>query len=420
MTILLLSLLLRVSSVSEAQEAVRWTLDDVVTLTLEEHPAVRAARERIDSAQGVTMDAGRWQNPHLFVTGENYPVNGRSFDFANEMEWFVYVTQSFDTAGKRGHRREVAALGQEMAALAYEITKLDVADAVKRAFEEAVSASARLELARDTYARLEQLAELNRVRSVEGYIAEGDFIKTKLESERFGYAASQAELAFRRAQIELLRAMGSTHFGVGFELVSPGPVAPELDEVALRTAALSRPEVRMMETTLARAEAFLALQQSTAHPDVSASFGYKRNGPDNALYGAFSMPLPFFDRNQGGVFSAHAELSAASAELELRRSHVLAELEASLAAVQATRRQLDDLRADFIQRADESRNVALAAYREGSASLLLVIEAERARNGAQELLVDAINDHRLATHELERAIGVLALPPASVAAEDNP
>ena len=132
------------------------------------------------------------------------------------------------------------------------------------------------------------------------------------------------------------------------------------------------------------------------------------------------MPLPFFDRNQGGVFSAHAELSAASAELELRRSHVLAELEASLAAVQATRRQLDDLRADFIQRADESRNVALAAYREGSASLLLVIEAERARNGAQELLVDAINDHRLATHELERAIGVLALPPASVAAEDNP
>lgn len=413
-------LVLGTGGLAGAEEPLRWTLDDVLAMSLEEHPALRAARERIDAAEGVVMDAGRWQNPHFMFSGENYPLDGRSFDFSNEMEWFVYVTQTFDTAGKKGHRREIAAMGKEIAELDYELTRLEVADSVKRAYEDAVSAGARLELARDTFDRLEQLAELNRVRSVEGYIAEGDFIRTKLESERFGFAAGRAELSFRRAQIALLQAMGRGAFDVRFELEAEQPVASVLDRAALRDAALARPEVRLMEAAITRAEAVLALERSTASPDVSASFGYKRNGPDNALYGALSVPLPLFDRNQGGVHSARAELAAAGAELELRRSRVLGELEAALSAVEATRRQVESLRTDFIERADESRGIALAAYREGSASLLLVIEAERARNGAQELFVEAMNDHRLAIHELERAAGRMSLPLAGVAAEDSP
>jgi cobalt-zinc-cadmium efflux system outer membrane protein len=131
--------------------------------------------------------------------------------------------------------------------------------------------------------------------------------------------------------------------------------------------------------------------------------------------------LPLFDRNQGAVLEARAELAAATAELTLRQSRVLGELVSALEAVRATKHQVESLETAFIDRADQSLEVALAAYREGAASLLLVIDAERARNTAQELMVEALNDHRVALHELERATGLMALPTETgVAAEVEP
>jgi cobalt-zinc-cadmium efflux system outer membrane protein len=138
--------------------------------------------------------------------------------------------------------------------------------------------------------------------------------------------------------------------------------------------------------------------------------GYKRNGPANTLYLGMSLPLPILNKNQGSVLRGRAELSAAEADLILQRSRVFGELEAALEGVRMTRQQIESLRTGFIDLADESRAIALAAYSEGAADLLIVLEAERTRNGAQELVVEAMNDHRQALHELERAAGVMRLP----------
>jgi len=56
------------------------------------------------------------------------------------------------------------------------------------------------------------------------------------------------------------------------------------------------------------------LEQARARPDLTATFGYKRNGADNALYGALTVPLPLYNRNQGMIARAQAEVEVAEAE----------------------------------------------------------------------------------------------------------
>ena len=186
-----------------------------------------------------------------------------------------------------------------------------------------------------------------------------------------------------------------------------------IDEAELREAAFARPEIRAAEALVARADARAQLEGALKHPDVAASVGYKRNGPANTLYLGMSLPLPILNQNQGGVLRGRADLAAAEAELMLQRSRALGELEAALEGVRMTREQIESLRTDFIDRADESRAVALAAYTEGAAALITVLEAERTRNEAQELVVEAFHEYRLALYAVERAAGVMALPRTS-------
>jgi cobalt-zinc-cadmium efflux system outer membrane protein len=406
---------------AEAAGAERWTLDDVVSDVLSEHPVLVASRERVIAAEGTYDDAGRWPNPQLFFSGENLRFGAEDFDPWTQADWFLFVTQRIETADKRGHRSRAAEAGVHLAALEHEILERELVHRVKVAFQEVLTAQDKLALTENSWGRLEELVELNRIRAVEGYVPEGDYIKSRLEAQRFEHALRQSDLALEQAKIRLLQAMGYSDFDTDFELVAPEPVsAASLDEAKLREAAVARPEIRAAEAIVAQADARAQLEGALKHPDVAASVGYKRNGPANTLYLGMSLPLPILNQNQGGILRGRADLAAAEAELILQRSRALGELEAALEGVRMTRRQIESLKTDFIQRADESRAVALAAYTEGAAALLTVLEAERTRNAAQELVVEASHDYRLALYAVERAAGVTTLPRTAGVVGDAP
>lgn len=395
-----------------------WRFEDVVANALETHPLVVAARERRVAAEGSFTDAGRWSNPVLQMTGENLRLGADDFQASQEGEWFVFVSQLIETGGRRGHRKRAAESDVRIATLDLRIVEREVLHRIKVAYQNAVAAQEATRLSRESWDRLERLVELNRVRSTEGYVAEGDYIKSRVEAQRFESSLRRAELDLERAKFELLSSLGRTEFDTGFELAAPPLSAAELDVAALRESALRRPELLMAEAVLERAGARVGLAGAEAYPNVTTQVGYKRNGPDNTLYAGVIVPLPIFSRNQGGKLSAQANLGVARAEVQLWRSQALGELEAALEGVRLTRERIESLQAGFVSGADESQAIALAAYREGAADLLVVLEAERTRNAAQELVVEALHEHRVALHALERAASVRSLPRHPVVADE--
>lgn len=389
------------------------TLDEVLERARRIHPLLAAARENIRAAEQEEWTAGRRPNPLFTFSGENFPL-GRTmdgFDFGRSLEWYVFLSQPLETAGKRDRRTETMHRAVEVARARLQVLERDLLFQVRLSFERLLLARARLELAEENLREFGEVLRLTQVRVVEGYTAEGDLIKLRLEFQGAEHQVRRLALEYDRARIDLLRAMGES----SYELL-PEP-AGSLDFTALTTSAqelermaMSRPEVRLAENELNRARAAVELERSRSRPDVLASFGYKRHGPDNTLFGGLSLQLPVFDRSEGRIGRALAEVRVAEAQRRQALNGVRAELAAARRSVAAARLQVEALERDFLSRAEASLQVVLAAHREGAADLLLLLEAYRARYGARTLFLQVLYDYRAAWRELEWAAGLDTLP----------
>ncbi len=394
----------------------RLTLNDAVERARQYHPLVIAAKRRVVIAEAEKMESGLRPNPSLTVSGENFPIGPtqKGFDFGSGVDWFATFTQTFETSGKRRLRISLAEHNLEAAQLDASAVERRIVYEVKAAYHRVANARLRLELLRENHNNLNQLVGLNEMRVKEGYTAEGDLIKARLEAQHIEFQARKVNLEYERARIELLRAMGASSFEDGdlsFEVAEELNYQPvSLDLPALREAAMRLPQAQAAQARVERAQSLLRLEQARVRPDITASIGYKRNGPDNALFAAVSAPLPFYNRNQAQIARAQAEVEAAQAESQYTQNVILAELAAARRAVELNQKQVESLRAEFLTLADESRSISLAAYREGAVDLLVLLDSQRARSQAQDFYFQAFYDYQLAIHELERAAGIERLP----------
>ena len=402
-------------SFSWAQPAVSQaiTLREAVQRTRQIHPLLIVAKQRIAMFEGELIEADLRPNPTLTLSGENFlldPPEG-GFGFKRTIDWFAYFSQTLERGNKRELRRANAERAVDIAKVEAEDIERKLIYEVKIAYQYAAVAREKIEFLRENINQISQLVKLNEVRVNAGYTAEGDLIKTRLEMQRVEYAARKTMIEYDRAKISLLKAMGEISFETNFELAERLEFKTvSLNAVALQEAALRRSNIKIIEARLEKAQAGVRLQQALAKPDVTASFGYKRNGPDNALYGALNIPLPLYNKNQGNIARANSEVSMIESELRFERAIVLAELTAARRTVEANEKQLEALRSEFLKNADDSQQVSLAAYREGATDLLHLIDAQRTRTQAQELYFQALADYQLSIHELERAAGIEQLP----------
>jgi len=85
---------------------------------------------------------------------------------------------------------------------------------------------------------------------------------------------------------------------------------------------------------------------------------------------------------------------------------VRAELRTAERELENRRRQLQDLLATSRQRAAEAADIANAAYREGGADLLRLLDAQRVRIDLEVLNATTLMEYRQSIVALETAMGV--------------
>jgi len=280
---------------------------------------------------------------------------------------------------------------------------------LKRSYYESVLARALLAIDQENRDNFEGLVRFNTARFEEGFIAEGDVLKVRLERIRFDFAVANAELAFRKTKIRLLELIGDPDFeraakmDVSSRLNVPA-VNLNLDQ--LRTSAIAnRPEVKVAEAELALAESAIKLERSRARGEVTPYVGYKRVGVDNTVLAGVTVPLPFGNRNQSGIARAEAEHKVTETSLRLARSRSLAEVEAAFRAYETAREQARAYEAGLLKQADESRDIQFAAYQEGATELITLIEAQRTRTEVRANYYRVIFDYYTSIFQLELATG---------------
>ena len=393
-------------SVAGAQSAAL-TLDEVVARFLQRNLAVEAARHRVDVARAEQIAAALYPNPILTFSAENLKLSGPTA--AGDLyEVGATWSQPIERPDKRRHRREVAESTVAVAeAELAEVLGLRLLD-VKRAFFETLLAHTAVAQAGENLRLFEEFLAVTEARFKEGAVAEGELLKVRLERVRLSNGVAQAELALRQAGIRLLELLGEADFSgagaVAGESDLPVTVLP--DVAILRAGALQRrPSVRAAEQSVLLADRRVALERSRGTADVSPFLGVKRVGENNTVLLGIAIPLPFTDRNEGGIARALAEERMIRTELAMRRVRVLAEVEAAYRAWHSARERMQRFETGLLRQAEESQSIALRAYQEGAIELVTYLEAQRTRVDIRQQYLNAVFDARIALLLLEQAIG---------------
>ena len=376
----------------------------------ERHPLLGAARKRVEGAEQFRRFAGVRPNPTLTYQSENWRVWGRPpFSFSQDIDLFVFATQRIETAGKAGYRRQLAERTLAVAEVEVDLVRKQLWQEITRRYWRALQLQSELQATAENRRDLDQLVDYTTSRFREGFVAEWEVIRAKLEQQTLFSQQLATEQDLTRAKLELLQATGETVFSTDFRLLEPvlsGSSLPGLPVAELqREAEEKRVELVLLRSQVETARAGLRLEEARAKPDIDLSAGLKRTIGFNTFIAYLTIELPFFDRNRGEIGRAAAGISSVEQELLAQTNYIRAEVEAAHRSVRQLEDRLREMARDFLARADSSRDIALTAYREGATDLYKVLEAQRARNEARRLYYRTQLDLQMALAELALAVG---------------
>jgi len=367
---------------------------------------LRGAAERLaeGSAEAARL-AGRLPNPVIDFRVENLSRQTLPHDL------FAVVSQPLELGGKRGLRQDLANAEQNLAGANLETVEWQITLRTAQHYVQALRSRGVFETLTAHRDGLATLIDIMRRRVAEGYAAESDLLKFETESARM-------DIDIARARLELERSLGALTFIIGAaspiepaQLVEPQAMAaPDLAVDAVASAIARHPEVNAAALRLVRAQQTAAFERARRLPDLLLSAGYKRtSGFDTAVAGVV-VTIPLFDRNASAVAKATGEERAAQAEREAVARRLASEAATLIATAQALSQRAARSARELLEPADAVRSAARAAFREGTADVLRLIDAERVygdvRRAAIELRLEALT----ATLEARLAVGLEILP----------
>lgn len=382
------------------------TLERAVDRFLARNLAVEAARHRVDVARAERVAAALRPNPTLTLEAEDVKLSGPT-PAGDLYEVTSSVSYPIELGDKRRLRVEAAEASIAVAQARFAEVLQQRLTELKRAFYDVLLAQAARDYAQETRRTFDELVEFNQARVEEGATAEGELIKVRLERGKQDSAVRQADLAVRQAGIKLLDLLGEPDFssaGIVSGTLDVTATVPPIDE--LRGMALrDHPGLQVAQHAVTLAARRAAVEKARATVDVSPFLGLRRVGENNTILFGISIPLPVYDRNQGGIARAIAEEKTADAEFALERTRVLADVEMSWHAWQSARAQAASFERELMPQAEESRAIALAAYQDGAIGLVEYLEAQRTLADVRQQYARSLFDAQAALLLLERATG---------------
>lgn len=389
-----------------------------VEAALNVSPVLQGAGAMRRAVEADAVQARLRPNPELTTSFENFGgFGGRNENRGfSTLETTVGLSQRIELGGKRGARMDYAARNTAVAELDYNGVRLEVAREIVTAL---AAAEAARRLADVERARARLAAET--LRASRGRVEAGR--DPLLQAERAEVVRATADIAADRAQREVEIALADLAVLMGvprvelaprqpwFEDIGSPPARPAQADPLARLAA--NPELARLEAAIAQQRSNLNLQRSNAVPDLTVNADVRRFGDtgETAFVAGASIPLPFFDRNQGGIARAHAELARAEAEAARGRSTLAAQLVAAEERLALAWRAVQSLRRTALPSAEQAARFAAAGFGEGRFGFLDVLDAQRSLSDTRAQLVEAYRDFHTIRAAVQRLRG--EMPAAS-------
>lgn len=388
----------------------RLTLDNAITFFLQRNYRLLVEKYGIEAYKAQEITASLFPNPELSVGVLSSMTQGCNPALCGAV--WPQLSQLFLVAGKRGFRIESAVLGTAAAEAVFEDTIRQLRFTVKDAYYRAQAG--REHLAVDEYIRSRLQGILTgTVQGIKPMVSERKRIRLELMEIKAEREVIQDQRTIEGANSDLRILLGVTPETI-LDLATPlqyVPVAFDIEKLR-REISQKRPDLREKQLLRAKRERELRLANAMQYPDVTLGAGVLLQGPmgpDNQQQWALglSVPLPVFDRNQGGIVQSSVAVQAADVDFLGALNEATNELNWAYQRFIQNQRLVEIYSAGILDRTLTLLDLATKAYQEGELDILALVDAVRVANDVKEDYVDALYRYHRDTLDLERAAGQL-------------
>jgi outer membrane protein, heavy metal efflux system len=391
-----------------AQKALTW--QEVRDKFEVANPSLLAGQIGVDESRANEITAYLRPNPNLAILADQIdpfpggPSHG-PFSFLQPSATLTYLHE-------RQHKRE---LRLDSAKEATGIAISQQADLertllfnLRSAFVQTLQQKTVLDLARENLTYYDHVLDVNRDRYKAGAIAQVDLDRLELQRVQYESDLQTAEVNLRTAKIQMLALLNDRTPVEQFDVTGPFDFSPQvapLDDV--RQAALdTRPDLRaaLQSVEKARTDHRLAVSMGSTDPTFGVDVG--RNPPIDQYFGvSVSIPLRFFDRNQGEKQRTQLDIDRNQRLMDATRAQVFSDVDSAYATLASTVALLQPYKAHYLQQALRVRDTISFSYEHGAASLLDFLNAQADYRGVQLNYLTLVGSYLDAAGQLNMAVG---------------
>jgi cobalt-zinc-cadmium efflux system outer membrane protein len=384
------------------------TLEEAVALARTNHPALAAARQRIEAAGGRAEQARLWPNPELELFSEDFPPNRGGISSAQNM---IGVSQTVPYPGKKGLDAQIGRQEISAAQLEYLSREREIVRAVQTAFCRALASQKKAGVAGELVALNRSLVEVARQRIAAGAAGEQERLRAEIEQERASVEVTAAQRDLAEARQALAGALGRPREPLGTLAGELRAQAPVVDTDAVGAKMLAQhPTLRGTAAARNRAELEWKRAKLDPLPDVTLGMAGGRHFAERETMMEFrvSVPLPLFDRAQGKKRETQALAAAARHDATTTEQQLLNELRHVAARLRSAGEQVEAYRSRILPRADAALKLAQAGYAAGKFSFLDLVDTQRTATEVRLTYCDKLLELNLALADLEALTGNLS------------
>lgn len=382
-----------------------YSLEEILALAVERSPILAEAQGAMKESRGQQIAAGAYPNPVLSGGAGKGSIRDPSTG-VSIIEHTVAVEQPIEWSPKRQARQDAAQAGVAGARAGLEAATLNLMSDIKVAFYQLLLAQRDAELAAQNVATVEVVLRTARLRVAAGEATSFDTMKAGVELQK-----AQKEVA--RARNGLLVAKSRlntlTAGGLGKQFAIEGTfqsLKQELNVDQLVTEAVERhPALRRLSKLAEQAGLMVEFERESRIPNINVMGQYHREAGDESIIAGLTVPIPVWYRRQGEIETALGAKHRAVAERERAQNELEQAVIQHAQEVRTAQDQLRVFETGLLKQAEQILTVARTSFRQGAASLLDLLDAQRVYRQTLYEYAQVSADLSIALVRLERDLG---------------
>lgn len=383
----------------------RVTLDQVLTIMNERSPRIAADRASIKVAEADRITAATLPNPSISYGGVHL-VSGLSTGAVTQHQ--IVMDQPLLISHQRQARESEADLNVAVERAHVDETLAQRRLAVRQAFATLLSRQEQQRVSQESLTDLERVLQVVRGRAEAGERSRYDVARVETETESLRVDVMNAEADVDEAAGQLATLLGLPGWSPrAIGTLTPADIPTDPDKL-WEIATTQRPSLASLRQQQAAAQGgiMLARRERLPVPVVSGGAQFTNDVNGTSAFFGVSLPLPLFDKNQGAIAKAEAQLDANNLTLNAELQEARADVTRAANTLLKRRQALARLEGSVVDRTPALRQMAEDAYREGSGDILDLLDAMRSQRSIQLSHVQQLESVKLAEESVRAVTGM--------------